>query len=337
MTRRVLATQAPHLSARVVARWSLVYGVEVDSLLDRPPHVRAGSGMNLIGGQLAIIQDDACFVALVDRDRRTVESVALPAGHAGMRQFDDQRGNKCWKADLEACATVIDSGRESLLMMGSGSSSQREQILIAHWPPQGPQDMGHFHATEFYSALRSHRDFAGAELNIEGAVLLGDDCLRLVQRGNGAVRHGQAPLNATCDVSWKRLRRHLHDPDSVAPPEPQNIIQYELGSLGGVRLSFTDGAQRQGIVCFSATAEASPDSIADGPVMGSVLGRVGGDGTAGWAVLENEDGSAFQGKVEGLVLDPSVDTRAWIVVDRDDPRVPCELCEVQLAGDWTRP
>lgn len=333
MTKRLHAAQAPHLRARVVGRWPLVYRAGCDSLQDRPQHVRAGSGMTMLGGLLAIIQDDACFLAMVDIVQRSVESVALPAGHCGMRQFDDKRGNKRWKPDLEACTAVVDAGREALLMMGSGSSREREQISIAHWPPQSPQDIGCFPAPDFYAALRSQADFAGGELNIEGVVMLDDDRLRLFQRGNGAIRHGQAPWNATCDVSWRRLRRHLHDPDSVAPPAPQDIVQYDLGTLGGVRLTFTDGAARQGALFFTATAEASPDSIADGPVTGSVLGRLGGDRTV-WAVLENEDGTTFTGKVEGLVLDPAVAERAWVVVDRDDPTVPSELCEVQLVGDW---
>jgi hypothetical protein len=114
---------------------------------------------------------------------------------------------------------------------------------------------------------------------------------------------------------------------------PRNVIQYDLGMLGEVRLTFTDGAARNGGLFFTATAEASPDAIADGPVAGSVLGRVAGDGAV-WAVLENEDGTTFPGKVEGLVLDPSMAERAWVVVDCDNPRIPSELCEIQLAGDW---
>jgi hypothetical protein len=334
MTNRVLAAQSPHLGARVVRRWPLVYGTEADRLEDRPPHVRAGSGMIMLGGRLAIIQDDAYFIALVDTAERTVQSVPLPAGHDGMRQFDDVRGNKRWKADLEACTAVIESGREALLMMGSGSNAEREQILIASWPLHDAQDIQRFDAPEFYATLRLHGDFAGAELNIEGAVLLGEDCLRLFQRGNGAVCQGQVPCNATCDVSWQRLSRHLRDPRSVAPPAPQNIVQYDLGSLDGVRLTFTDGAARKGALFFTAAAEASPDAIADGPVAGSVLGRLGSEGAACWSVLENEDGTPYPGKAEGLVLDPSVLQRAWVVVDLDDPSVPSELCEIQLAGDW---
>jgi hypothetical protein len=236
---------------------------------------------------------------------------------------------------MEACTAIVESGREALLIMGSGSSLRREQILIIDWPPKNEEHIKHFHAPGFYATLRSQLDFAGCELNIEGAVLLDDDCLRLFQRGNGAAWRGQDPLNATCDISWRMLRGHLDDPESVTPPRPQNIIQYDLGMLGGVRLGFTDGALRNGAMFFTATAEASPDSVVDGPVTGSVLGRIDRDGTARWAVLQDSDGTRFPGKVEGLVLDSAVECRAWIVIDQDDPQVPSELCEIELRGGWS--
>ena len=86
---------------------------------------------------------------------------------------------------------------------------------------------------------------------------------------------------------------------------------------------------------FTATAEESPDTIADGPVAGSVLGRIEHDGAARWALLQDIDGAPFRGKVEGLSLDAAAEDRAWILIDRDDPQVPSELCEIELRGDWS--
>ena len=57
-------------------------------------------------------------------------------------------------------------------------------------------------------------------------------------------------MNATCDVSWKQLRAHLNDP-ALPAPVPENVIQYELGTLEGVRLTFTDAA-------FAADWSTSP-------------------------------------------------------------------------------
>jgi hypothetical protein len=236
--------------------------------------------------------------------------------------------------------------------MGSGSTPWREQILMIPWcvggflrnprrvserpdytdPPE-PGDVRLFHAPAFYSALRQHVPFAGSELNIEGAVYLGGDVLRLLQRGNGAAREGCPPVNAICDISWKLLRAHLNDP-AAPPPVPENVIQYELGILEGVRLSFTDAAVRGGSVYFTATAEASSGAVCDGPVSGSVIGRFDADGTPRWTVLLDANGNRLCAKVEGIVFDSAVEDRGWVLIDHDDPNTPSELCEIALQGAW---
>jgi hypothetical protein len=55
-----------------------------------------------------------------------------------------------------------------------------------------------------------------------------------------------------------------------------------------------------------------------------------------WTVLRDSDGNRFTGKVEGVTLAPETPNRAYVVVDRDDPWRPSELCEVDLGGPWYR-
>lgn len=333
MAGPVIAVRDPTLTARVLRRWPLMYSAGADPAIDRPAHVRAGSGLAWVGERLVVVQDDAQFLAIIEPTRGTVESIALPVGHGGLRQFDDLRQNKPWKLDLETCTTIEEDGHLLLLAMGSGSTSWREQILMIPWPKPEPRDMRLFHAPAFYSALRQHVPFAGSELNIEGAVYLGGDVLRLLQRGNGAACEGCPPVNAVCDVSWKRLRAHLNDP--AAPvPMPENVIQYELGTLEGVRLSFTDAVVRRGSVYFTATAEASSDAVCDGPVSGSVIGRFCADGSPRWTVLLDADGNRLCEKVEGIVFDAAAEDRGWVLIDHDDPGTPSELCEIVLDGPW---
>ena len=67
-------------------------------------HVRAGSSLVLITPHVfAIVQDDANFIALFNSDTVQVTSVALPSDKLGMRLFDEKRGTKKEKIDLEAC------------------------------------------------------------------------------------------------------------------------------------------------------------------------------------------------------------------------------------------
>lgn len=323
----------PSLSARVLRRWPLRYSAGEDPAIDRPAHVRAGSGLAWFGQRLSVVQDDAHFLALVDPARGTVESITLPVGHGGLRQFDDLRRNKPWKLDLETCTTIDDESPPRLLALGSGSTTWREQVLMIPLSGLDSADVTLVHAPSFYAALRRHVPFAGSELNIEGAVYLGGDVLRLIQRGNGALRDGCPPVNATCDISWKLLRTHLSDP-SAPPPLPENVVQYDLGLLSGVRLSFTDAALWRGAVYFSAAAEASDDAVCDGPVAGSVLGRIDTDGTPRWTMCLDSDGNRLSAKVEGIAFDTAAGERCWALIDHDDPAMPAELCEVVLEGLW---
>lgn len=156
--------------------------------------------------------------------------------------------------------------------------------------------------------------------------------LRLFQRGNGVSREGLAPINATCDLSWSSLWFHLNG--SASFPSPFNCQSYDLGSLEGVQLTFTDGSARDHAVFFTATTEASPDAIADGPVMGSAIGRIAPDGSVQWTPILDESGNRLVAKVEGLTFDSSDPNRAWISIDADDPQAPSELCEIKLSGNW---
>ena len=334
MTRRVAARRDPGLRARVVRCVPLRYAEGADASLDRPAHVRAGSGLTWLGDRLALVQDDANFVALADPATGLARAIPLPAGEGGLRQFDDERGNKRFKLDLEACTAVPHaSGGETLLAFGSGSAARRERILRIAGAAGAEPRVELREAVTFYARLREARDFSGSELNVEGAVWrLGR--IVLLNRGNGAPVDGRAPVNATCEVGWDDLRAYLDGPGAHPPPPPQSIIQYDLGELGGHRLGFTDALAAGFSLLYTATAEDSPNAVDDGPVAGSALGVVEPDGTARWTVLEDAGGTPFTGKVEGVAHGTRPGT-VFVVVDRDDPGRPSELCEVELEGHWT--
>jgi hypothetical protein len=181
--------------------------------------------------------------------------------------------------------------------------------------------------------VRLCRAFAGSELNIEGAVFLGH-CLRLFGRGNGAPRAGVRPVNATCNLDWPTLLAHLSAPTTAPPPTPTNIVAYELGALGSIALSFTDAARFRDAVLFTATAEDSPDTMRDGRVEGSALGIIEPNGRARWALLMDQTGHPFAGKVEGVVVAPGTTDRVHVVIDVDDHTAPSALCVVELRGEW---
>jgi hypothetical protein len=320
------------LAARVRSRIALHYTTGTDARIDRPDHVRAGSSLAWFGSRLAVVQDDANFIGLVDPVTQHVNALTLPAGRAGLRQFDDTRGNKRWKLDLEACVVLPDGEEELLLAFGSGSTSAREHIVVVRRQGGAPPHVTVYDAARLYQSLRSTADFAGSELNIEGAAIVGDR-LRLFQRGNGAPRGELRPVDATCDLQLDQLLAYVHEPSAPAPTL-DTIVQYDLGAIGHCRLTFTDGLFYQGSVLYSASAEDSPDAVLDGPVAGAALGVIDENGAARWAPLTSADGEPLIAKVEGLLPSREHTNGLWIVVDPDDSHVPCELYRVELDGPW---
>jgi hypothetical protein len=322
------------LAAVIVAHTALYYAEGADPSMDRPAHVRAGSGLAAVPGGIAVVQDDANFIAVVAPGNARVHALPLPTGEGGLRQFDARRGNKKYKLDLEACVAVDTDAGTLLLALGSGSKRRREQVvLVRGWEAQRPE-VALVHAPRLYERLRREKAFAGSELNVEGAVFLGDR-LRLFGRGNGEVRDGVRPVNATCDLDWLTLLAHLDAPDHRPPPPPTNIRPFDLGSLGGVPLTFTDAAVRGGSVLYAAAAEASPDATRDGRVTGSAIGVIDDAGRARWTPLLDGSGAPFVGKVEGVAAAEGFGDRVYAVVDADDPDAASILCTVELRGNWS--
>lgn len=324
---RVTARVEPALAARVVSRRALLYTRGADVALDRPAHVRAGSALASLGaGRLAVIQDDASFLALVDLASGRVDDVPFPASANGERQFDDLRGNKKRKLDLEATLALGDG---SVIAFGSGSSDLRERIVLV--TAEGDTSrVNVVDASALYGAMRAAREFSGSELNVEGAALDGEDVV-FFQRGNGA---GEA-VDATVRVDARGLLAYLR---GGAPCPPlRGIVQWDLGTTStGVRLTFTDGARAfSGGLAFLACAEDCPDATRDGPVSGVCIGRL--DDAAQKceiAAVLGEDGAPLLDKAEGLAF---VDARrAYMVIDKDDPALPSELLEIELGDAWQK-
>jgi hypothetical protein len=349
MSRRVIAPRDLALSARIVNASPLHYDAGADPSVDRPAHVRAASGLAWVGDRLVVVQDDANFIALVDPRDASVTPIELPPGPGGSRQFDDTRGNKPHKLDLEAVVSVPESeGGESVLVFGSGATTRRESVVVLRWLQDGGAPTVTVLALPaFYARLRAMKQFAGSELNVEAAVYVrhpNTGRLRLFNRGNGAARGDLDAVNATCDVSWPALAAYLAQPNAGEPPALQDVVQYDLGAVGGLPLTFTDAAAApassgttRSCVVYTAAAEASPDATRDGPVAGCALGVIAdhpGGIEARWAPLLDDIGQPFSGKVEGIALRPDDPTRCFVVVDRDAPDVPSELCEVVLDGPW---
>lgn len=319
----------PSLEARLGPRIPLRYSAGPDPVLDRPGHVRAGSGLVALGSRLVVIQDDAAFLAVIESESGRVEAIPLPAGPGGRRQFDIRRGNKMDKPDFEA---AIPLGLDGLLAFGSGSAPGRDRVLQVSGIGTTTPVIAVHDAGPLYRALSALPALVGVGLNLEGAVQIGADTLRLFQRGNGAPVGDLRPVNASCDLSLRALLAWLEDP-RVSLPEISQITAFDLGTIENVLLSFTDADAVEDGVVYLAAAEDTPNAVDDGPVVGVAVGIITAEG-ARWTLLRDERGQLVLDKAEGLVLDPTNPRRGWVVFDLDDPDRPTELAALHLEGPW---
>ena len=268
------------------------------------PGVRAGSALLRLGRRLLAIQDDAWSAVWIDPRTRALEPLVFRGDGAPLPKRD--------KPDFEAAIETPDG---SVYLLGSGSKRNRRRII--RWRVDEKTPMEVLDGRAIYDAVKrclklKHRP------NIEGGCVLRSR-LRLFHRGAGG------RPSATVDVNPSALEG--------ATPKAQAHCWYELGSIGGVALSFTDARPLDnGRVIYLAVAEITEDAVTDGPVAGSAVGVLD-DAGAHWTTLIEADGRPSLRKVEGLVLDRG-DRTGWMVTDADDPDVPAELCRLQLAGPW---
>lgn len=311
---------AGNAPARIVACKPLHYAPGTAPAKDHT-WIRAASGVAPFGDALAIVQDDAHFLATI----RGNEVTPIALAHAGSTGplANDPRVTRGDKLDLESIVAV-DGGR--VLAFGSGSAPMRRVIVVLE---HGASTGVLRDASALFDALSAVRAFAGSELNIEGAVQI-DRKIRLFQRGNGAARDGEAPVNATADLDRDALLAWL-DEDGPTP-ELENVRRYELGRIDGVPLAFTDATVRRGEVIFIAVAEGSPDATRDGEVMGAHVGRFL-DGQAETVPVVEANGAPTRRKIEGLTPHTEGDA-LHAVIDADDPSRAAEICTLELPPGW---
>ncbi len=323
----------PHLSATIISRRPLRYRAAPSEALDRPSHVRAGSSLTWLGTHLVLVQDDANFVAVVNTGTARARAITLPALEDGKRLFDDARGNKKFKLDLEACCTLQSSTGSVLLALGSGSKKRRRRVITIESLESTRPRVKLIDAESLYLALEEVAEFAGSDMNIEGALAV-DGALRLFSRGNGAPKNGRTPVNASGEVDADALLAYLADPTDAPVPRLSKVVQYALGDLDGLPLGFTDVAMVGEQQLYTAAAEASEDASQDGAVTGSVIGIIPSRGDLRYALLTDASEARTTDKVEGIVAVPGHTDRVLVVVDPDDHERPSELCEVLLTGTW---
>jgi hypothetical protein len=301
-----------------------------ESTVDRPPIVRAVSGLVMYNSHWYLIQDDASFVAIApvnpSADMLNATSIVLPPSADGRRQFSQQLHNKHHKLDLESCFVNGARGEPILYSVGSGSTKARTMVLELPLVSRHPRLLD---AAELYDQIASA---LGHLPNLEGATVVGD-MLWLFHRGNtGPSDIGPAAFG----FSWRQTIDFL---DGIATaPTIAHRVALDLGQVSGVRYGITDVVRFSDFrIGFLAAAEASANAIDDGAVVGALLGviHLQGDQFVNMKMAQiSEQSDGALAKFEGLFVSPDNPTIAYAVADPDNTEIAAEIVTLHLQGPW---
>jgi hypothetical protein len=307
---------APHFAAPLATELLRTLTVDAGLHPRGQGHLSAASGLVCANGRAYVVADDEHHLA-VYRD------LASPGELHRIAPGDlpaPKKARKRLKPDLEALLLlppVRVGGRSALLAFGSGSRPNRHRGVVIPLGPRGDPlgAVQSFNLSPFYGPLRA----ALGEINIEGATLIGDELL-LLNRGVA----GRSE-SASARYPLHRLRGVIAgDRGEVAPSA---IRRYALGAIDGVPLGFTDvAALSAGGWVFSAVAEDTGSSYADGECRGSAIGVVGPDGE-----LLALHRLVRRAKIEGVAA--RVDATGMslcLVTDTDDPNQSSCLLRARL-------
>jgi hypothetical protein len=319
--RQIAARLAPEIRAELGAPRPLQYGTVPPSASNVVPFVRAASAIRRLGSRLVVIQDDVNALAVM-RASGFVTALLLPPGRDEQRSFDDSRGNKRLKMDLESAVRLPDS---RLLAFGSGSARSRESMVLLE-PDSGVRVHD---GADLYVRLRELCATVGVDLNIEGAVVAGPR-LRLFQRGNDRSASATGPANLIFDVDVSELVQWLEGERPA--PEVLEVLSVDLGSIDGLPFGFTDAAVTEsGRIAFLACAEDCEDVLSDGPVLGCRFGWLDASGASVADVLDMA-GAPTALKLEGIEPRLGSEDVFDVVADMDRADQPALLAELRVGS-----
>jgi len=254
------------------------------------PHLPSASGVELIGDRAYIVGDDSPFLYSLDAESLVA---GQPTTLFETAHFSTGRIPKAEKPDLECLtALTLPSGEIGLLTFGSGSAPTRE---IGFWVP-----LAHGSATVYplalgplYKHLRTLLP-AGIGLNLEAAAANATE-LWLFQRGIGVGAENQVfrlPLGPALD--FIRLR---------TPQLPAVRQQkFALPTVAGHPAGLSGATWYDGHLFVTASAEDTLDPVADGAVLGSLVGVATAGRAPTWVPLVQPGGQPYLGKVEGVAV-----------------------------------
>lgn len=267
------------------------------------PLITAASGLIAVAEKFYIISDDELFLFSVNADfTQNPRPFRLFPGELPR----DKAQRKKLKPDLEALFFIPQQKR--ILCLPSGSKRNRVKGAFVSIDEKGDLsgEAQEIDLEEIYIELAK----SFSELNIEGAILLNHQVLRLFQRGNGEKKE-----NGIVDLDLKSFLE--------SKPLIESIKKIELGDISGTPLSFTDASIQENRIFFLAAAEDTESTYLDGEFVGAMLGEMDLEGN-----ILNMKQLMIANKPEGLCL--SDDKAFYLVTDADNRSMPSKMFRGKL-------
>jgi hypothetical protein len=211
----------------------------------------SGSSLEIYNSELIVMGDDATKIIIVDFDHKIRDSILIDS--SGVSRIP-----KSIKPDYEASCIVKFGDTSALVAFGSGSTSQRENLLKVSLPARSTSSFSVQHAPTFYDACKK---IVGTDLNIEGAATINQQVV-LANRA-----HIGQPQNSFLVI----------DHFSATGIEPMvvrkcNIKLPASGKVVGI--SGLTYAPLQDMLWFTASTEETANTHDDGAIGDSYLGYI---------------------------------------------------------------
>lgn len=289
-------------------------------------NIPSASALEHVQGSFYVLGDDSPYLYRLNGKYELVQRYAL----FDTTGFENGRIPKDKKPDLESM-TLFTYGRDNmLLLLGSGATSAREKGYLVNLTDR--MQVQELNLSSFYTFLRQVLQLQQeGELNLEG-LAMDKVYTYLLQRPAGTGVN--VLLRFDTDAFKDFILGHRPMP-AVA------LYYFTLPQLAGLPSGFSGAYALEGRLFFTASVEDTPNAIDDGQVHGSFVGLLdlralpaASDAANPLQVLVvqllGEDGTAYVGKAESLVVLPGEEKMYKVIVVSDDDKGHSELLELAL-------
>jgi hypothetical protein len=285
----------------------------------RPAHVSAASGLVRAADHLYVIPDDENHLAVFPASG-TLPGRLVPL-FANVLPLEAEK-RKRHKPDFESLARLPafrSHPHGALLALGSCSKPNRCAGALLALDASGA--LAGDAAPVDLNGLRDGLEERLGRPNIEGCAIVGGE-MHLLQRGNKGDRR-----NARVRLRFDAVMETLRTGAEIDLRSLVGIDEVELGEIDGVPLCFSDGAALAGgRMAFTAIAEDTSDSYADGACCGAAVGVLGAQGAIEF--LGRIDPCLKVEGVEAVEYEGAI--HMLLVTDADDAAIPASLLACEL-------